>query len=251
MLRTNWAEVALPKLPEVAERGMRAEDINARNMVVDMRKGPGFSVPWDLHPHSLHAEFAHNTDLLLTLNRSDWSAQQLVLRSREVGVHATGKFGLGGGHCTHVVRDGTASEVIGRLCLGPPVPGGVRARSIDTAVKIAELARPLVGAASKQAWHRRVYSLGKQYTLSGAPGSRGRTMQRTERRERRGGGAAAAGPSVGAAGAIMSRAGGGRGRGHGGRGRGRGRGRAQGLGLELSRLIETAVARGKIVAGAS
>ena len=33
----------------------------------DQSPGVGFSVPWDLHPKSLHAEFAHNTDLLLTL----------------------------------------------------------------------------------------------------------------------------------------------------------------------------------------
>ena len=26
-----------------------------------------FNVPWDLHPRSLHAEFSHNTDVLLTL----------------------------------------------------------------------------------------------------------------------------------------------------------------------------------------
>eukprot|EP00966_Prymnesium_polylepis_P161685 3736787-Prymnesium_polylepis.2 len=30
----------------------------------------GFAVPWDLHPRSLHAEFAHNTDLLLTLDHA-------------------------------------------------------------------------------------------------------------------------------------------------------------------------------------
>ena len=36
----------------------------------DFESGVGFSVPWDVHPLSLRSEFAHNTDLLLTLNRT-------------------------------------------------------------------------------------------------------------------------------------------------------------------------------------
>ena len=38
--------------------------MNAANMA---NAQGGFSVPWDLHPRSLHAEFSHNTDVLLTL----------------------------------------------------------------------------------------------------------------------------------------------------------------------------------------
>ena len=63
-----------------------------------MRPPVGFAVPWDLHPLSLHAEFSHNTDLLLTLDHS------AIGRRREVGVSATTAFGLGGGLCVHVLR---------------------------------------------------------------------------------------------------------------------------------------------------
>ena len=52
----------------MSNASLTAEEINSRNMVAD--QSHGFAVPWDLHPRSLHAEFAHNTDLLLTLNHS-------------------------------------------------------------------------------------------------------------------------------------------------------------------------------------
>ena len=50
-------------------------------MIADNGKGgSAFMVPWDLHPLSLHAEFAHNTDLLLTLTPG------IVQRSHVVGL---------------------------------------------------------------------------------------------------------------------------------------------------------------------
>ena len=64
---------------QVTSDTLRAEELNARNMIADNGKGgSAFMVPWDLHPLSLHAEFAHNTDLLLTLTPG------IVHRSRVV-----------------------------------------------------------------------------------------------------------------------------------------------------------------------
>ncbi|KAL1522571.1 hypothetical protein AB1Y20_017556 [Prymnesium parvum] len=102
-----WRSQPLPPLREVSNASLHAEEVNSRNMITT----PGFSVPWDLHPRSLHAEFAHNTDLLLTRHHS------AVPRSRDVGVWADSAYGLGGGLCKHVLRDGTVQEMLGRLCV--------------------------------------------------------------------------------------------------------------------------------------
>ena len=108
LLESNWSAMReLPPLAEVTDATIRAEEVNARNLAHDQRRrGPGFAIPWDLHPKSLHAEFAHNTDLLLTLQSG------AVRRSREVGISERTPFGLGGGMCAHVLRDGTAAELI-------------------------------------------------------------------------------------------------------------------------------------------
>ena len=75
----DWSKAVLPALAEVTPDTLRAEELNARNMIADNGKGgSAFMVPWDLHPLSLHAEFAHNTDLLLTLTPG------IVHRSRVV-----------------------------------------------------------------------------------------------------------------------------------------------------------------------
>ena len=86
-----------------------------------------FQVPWELHPKSLHAVFAHNTDVLFVRDRD------AIPRRADVGVTATSEFGLGGGLCRHTLRDGNAMEMIGRLCN----PTG-RNESIDAAVAAAE-----------------------------------------------------------------------------------------------------------------
>ena len=77
----DWSKAVLPALAEVTSDTLRAEELNARNMIADNGKGgSSFMVPWDLHPLSLHAEFAHNTDLLLTLTPG------IVQRSHVVGL---------------------------------------------------------------------------------------------------------------------------------------------------------------------
>ena len=161
----DWSRVALPALSEVTEATLQAEEVNARNMLVDnSRRGAGFSVPWDLHPKSLHAEFAHNTDLLLTLEPG------AVRRSREVGVHADSAFGLGGGLCVHVLRDGTAAEMIGRLCVAEG-----RNESIARAIATAEAARPL---RNRESWHAQVGRESRGWQLTGKSRSPERRMRR-------------------------------------------------------------------------
>ena len=121
---TSWASVPLPPLDEISEATLRAEEVNAANMAV--ARG-SFQVPWELHPKSLHAVFAHNTDVLFVRDRD------AIPRRADVGVTATSEFGLGGGLCRHTLRDGNAMEMIGRLCN----PTG-RNESIDAAVAAAE-----------------------------------------------------------------------------------------------------------------
>ena len=196
-----WQVRELPPLAEVTDATLQAEEVNARNIATDSAAGgPGFAIPWDLHPRSLHAEFAHNTDLLLTLGSS------AVRRGREVGVGPSTPFGLGGGMCVHVRRDGTAAELIGRLC----VPAGAdadRNASIARAAAVAEAERPL---RHSRAWHSYVHRESKQWRLEGTRGSgKERTLVRVVTRGR----------------AEAQRRGGGRGRGRRGRGR-RGRARA-------------------------
>ena len=121
---TSWASVPLPPLDEISEATLRAEEVNAANMAV--ARG-SFQGPWELHPKSLHAVFAHNTDVLFVRDRD------AIPRRADVGVTATSEFGLGGGLCRHTLRDGNAMEMIGRLCN----PTG-RNESIDAAVAAAE-----------------------------------------------------------------------------------------------------------------
>ncbi|KAL3927226.1 MAG: hypothetical protein SGPRY_002922 [Prymnesium sp.] len=126
-----WSKMALPALRQVSNASLAAEELNAINMRLP-RSRLGFSIPWDLHPRSLHAEFAHNTDLLLTLDHS------AVQASRDVGVWPDSPYGLGGGLCADVLRDGVASEMVGRLC----VQEG-RNKSIEDAVALAEMKRQI------------------------------------------------------------------------------------------------------------
>ena len=165
-LHTNWSTAPLPPLARVTERAIRAEETNARNMLQDNSgfRSPGFAVPWDLHPRSLHAEFSHNTDIFLTLNHS------AVPMKREVGVGADTRFGLGGGFCEHVLRDGTAYEMVGRLCLKEG-----RNESIQKAIELAEQPRPL---RHRQTWHSYVQREGRKWQLQGPLRSSQRRMVR-------------------------------------------------------------------------
>ena len=174
-LDRNWSTVPLPPLARVTERTLHAEETNARNMQADNGAGgtpaAGFAVPWDLHPMSLHAEFSHNTDLFLTLNHS------AVPMLREVGVGKTTRFGLGGGFCEHVLRDGTAFEMVGRLCVSQG-----REVAIQKAIELAEQPRPI---RFRQTWHAHASREGRLWSLEGPLRSMNRRMVR--RREDPGG----------------------------------------------------------------
>ena len=115
-------------------RSLRAEEVNARNYAE--RGAHGLSIPWDLHPRSLHAEFAHNTDLFFTHDggganggdsgRTNGGANGgasvrsgggetgsvEIVSLGEVGVWAHSEYGLGGGLCRDVLRDGTEAEMV-------------------------------------------------------------------------------------------------------------------------------------------
>ena len=160
---TNWTTAALPPLREVTNASLRAELLNSRNMATDH----GFAVPWDLHPRSLHAEFSHNTDLLATLASAE------VSRSREVGIHPDSEYGLGGGYCKDVLRDGTAAEMVGRLCV---MQG--RKETIEAAVASAELSRPL----TSRRWLRsaNVFREARRWRIDGKMRTRSRKMVRVE-----------------------------------------------------------------------
>lgn len=67
--KQDWATAPLPQLRSVSSATIRAETINADNMARDMVT-KGFATPWDVHPASLHAEFAHNTDLVRAATRT-------------------------------------------------------------------------------------------------------------------------------------------------------------------------------------
>ena len=162
VLNWPWATAGLPPLAELTEDGLRAEEINARNMREDnaggaMRAAPGFAIPWDLHPKSLHAEFSHNTDLLLTRKAA---VGDVIGRRRVVGVSHNTSFGLGGGLCVHVLRDGTAMEMVGRLC----VKRG-RNESIARSIAMAEHPRPV---RHRQTWHANVASEASHWRMEGA-----------------------------------------------------------------------------------
>lgn len=128
--RRRWGRVELPRLREVSNASLTAEEVNMVNMLA--RAPHGMAIPWDLHPRSLHAEFAHNTDLLLTLEHD------ALKKERDVGVWPDSPYGLGGGFCDDVLRDGTEMEMLGRLC----VTEGRKER-IEKAIAIAETPRPL------------------------------------------------------------------------------------------------------------
>ncbi len=108
----KWSSLPLPGLREVSKATLRAEAMNAANMAAAQGT---FNVPWDLHPRSLHAEFSHNTDVLLTLGDSGAA----IPNTGEVGIFEASEFGLGGGICRDVLRDGTEQEMVGRLCVQP------------------------------------------------------------------------------------------------------------------------------------
>ena len=180
-LKTDWRTAPLPPLAQVTERVLRAEETNARNMLSDnsmaARQGgaggggqrgagvvAGFAIPWDLHPRSLHAEFSHNTDLFLTLD------PKAVPFRREVGITEHTRFGLGGGFCEHVLRDGTALEMIGRLC----VQEG-RNASIERAIAIADQPRPI---RYRQSWHAHVTREGRLWAIEGPMRTSRRKMVR-------------------------------------------------------------------------
>ena len=110
----KWSSLSLPGLREVSKGTLRAEAMNAANMAAAQG---AFSVPWDLHPRSLHAEFSHNTDVLLTLGAPRGHAT--IPNLGEVGIFEASEYGLGGGICRDVLRDGTEQEMVGRLCVLP------------------------------------------------------------------------------------------------------------------------------------
>ena len=154
----DWRTVPLPPLREVTTATVRAEEKNAENMIDDMKTTGSFAVPWDIHPRSLHAEFSHNTDLLLTLDAD------AIASDGEVGVRADSPFGLGGGLCEHTLRDGTAKEMVGRLCVGRG-----RNASIEAAVRTAEAPRPL---APKQSRHSQVNQEARKWKIAEVDGVR-------------------------------------------------------------------------------
>lgn len=123
-----------------------------------------FAVPWDLHPLSLHAEFSHNTDLLLALDPT------AVPSDRPVGVWHDSAYGLGGGLCAHVRRDGTAAELVGRLCVDDR-----RNESIAAAVAAADAPRPL---GRREHRHHAVRAEAAGWVLTGPERSWGRVMKR-------------------------------------------------------------------------
>ena len=166
-----------------------------------------------MHPKSLHAEFSHNTDLLLTkrdakLECTPTAAACKIGRRREVGVSEKSNFGLGGGLCVHVLRDGTPLEMAGRLC----VEQG-RNASIARSILAAEAKRPI---RNRESWHHVAITEGRKWKIIHSDDkrykeSRGRTL-------------------VPASAADAARAGLSRGR---GRGRGRGKGKGSGRGAKL------------------
>jgi len=163
-LKGNWSLLQLPPLDEITAATLAAERKNADNAAQDSRSGHEYSVPWDVHPRSLRAEFAHNTDLLLALDRS------AIATAREVGIDAASdRFGLGGGDCHDTIRDGNPAEVIGRLCID-------RNRTIAEAVAKAELPRPLTR--QQRSRHQQVSRQARGWRLTGSPGQRGREMVR-------------------------------------------------------------------------
>ena len=144
----EYSNLQLSPLREVTEASVRAEFRNAMNLAAEpraayargsRRAGTSFSLPWDLHPASLHAEFTHNTDLLCTHQESSPVSHLAITREGDVGVTSHSTYGLGGGLCEDVARDGSLREVIGRLCLPP----GSRFRnaSIEAAITNAERSR--------------------------------------------------------------------------------------------------------------
>ena len=220
LLDADWGSARLPALAEVTDETLHAEEMNARNMMADNVPGVGFSVPWDLHPKSLHAEFAHNTDLLLTLERGPHAIEEsrrLVTRGRAVGVSSTSPFGLGGGLCVHVLRDGTAQEMVGRLCVDED-----RNASIALAIEMAEAQRPLAAGVT---WHSHVRREARKWRLDGPMRSTRRRMRRQAKRLHAADDASAPGgvrSDADGDGGVAKRS---RGRGRRGRGRGRGDGR--------------------------
>jgi hypothetical protein len=77
----------------------------------------------------------------------------------QVGITATSPMGLGGGLCIHTLRDGTASEMIGRLCNQER-----RNESIAASIAIAEKARPIKNT---DTWHSHVWHESQKWTLEG------------------------------------------------------------------------------------
>ena len=138
MTHGSWARLPLGGCPAVTDATLAAEARGAQNMAASHGN---FAVPWDLHPASLHATFAHNTDLLLSLD-----ARAVPTRGA-VGVAPASPFGLGGGSCNDTMRDaiehGNVAEVVGRRCLSVGDDGvgvGVesRAETLRAAARWAE-----------------------------------------------------------------------------------------------------------------
>ena len=109
-LNTSWANLSLEPCPPVTRATLAADLTNARNMA---RSHGRFSVPWDVHPASLRATFAHNTDLIMSLDE-----HAVPSAAAPVGVRADSPIGLGGGACNDTLRDaiehGNIAEAIGR-----------------------------------------------------------------------------------------------------------------------------------------
>jgi hypothetical protein len=141
--------------------------MNAANMQLSTGS---FNVPWDLHPRSLHSEFSHNTDVLFTHRSVEAEAKAkgrgdtLIPSLGEVGVWESSDYGLGGGICKHVLRDGTAAEVVGRLCVGEGSAPAERNASIAAAIASAEARH-----AGRRQGLRHVHEEAKRWRLIGEP----------------------------------------------------------------------------------
>lgn len=156
----------LPSLPRISRRTIAAEELTAVNMA-----RPGFAMPWDLHPHALHAEFSHNTDMILSLDKD------AIPDEREVGLWAEAPFGLGGGLCRDTLKVGTVHEMVGRLCVVEN-----RSATISRAAKIAEAAAQGGAREHVSLWHDRVGAEGRRWSIQGLVGSRARELVRKDRK---------------------------------------------------------------------
>ena len=152
-----WDSLPLPPLREIGERGVAAELRNAANMMAAVRD-KSFNVPWDLHPHSLHAEFGHNTDVLAVHPGASGGQYMELPSAGEVGIRAESPIGLGGAICSDVMHAGSMREVMGKLCFPHD-----RAESIAAAAALADTRTLAAG----RAFHQRSKTEAAQWRFDG------------------------------------------------------------------------------------